>query len=299
MKIIITGLPYFGKKVLANLLEADKKNKYIFLNTYYSNADRLRFLWHIWSSDCVYSINGTTNNSFVISMAIYLNKRVVFHWVGSDVILAKEAAEKKTINERFLKYPVHLTDSPWFVEDLKKIGIESRYFPLLTVENIPEKPVIPDEFSILTYIPQNDQEFYGLPAIIEVAKQFPEIKFKIAGSKETSLPITPNIQLLDWVNYMKPLFESSTICIRFLKHDGLSFFVLESLLYGKHVIYNRTFNHCNFASNVSEMASVISELFTKFRIGELAPNESGREFVIREFSKENVLTLSKILAIKT
>lgn len=295
MKIIITGLPYFGKKVLANLLEADKQNKYVFLNTYYSNYDRIRFLFHILNTRVVYSINGATGKSFVLSLAIKLKKRVVFHWVGSDVMLAKEAVEKKTVDENFLSYPVHLTDSPWFVDDLKEIGIKAKYLPLLTVENIPEKPIMSGEFSILTYVPQDDQEFYGLPIIIEVAKQFPEIIFKIAGSKETSFPLTPNIQLLGWIDNMKPLFEKSVVCIRFLKHDGLSFFVLESLLYGKYVIYNRSFDYCNYASNVPEMISVISELYAKFRIGELAPNEDGREFVIREFSKENVLTLANIL----
>jgi hypothetical protein len=276
-------------------LEADKQNKYIFLNTYYSNYDRICFLFHILTARVVYSINGATGKSFVLSLAIRLKKRVIFHWVGSDVLLAKEAVEKKTSDGKFLSYPVHLTDSPWFVDELKEIGIQAKYLPLLWVDNIPEKFVMSDEFSILTYVPQDDQGYYGLPAIIEVAKQFPEIIFKIAGSKETNLPLTPNIQLLGWIDNMKPLFEKSLVCIRFLKHDGLSFFVLESLLYGKYVIYNRHFDYCNYASNVQEMISVISELYSKFKIGELSPNEDGREFVIREFSKENVLTLADIL----
>lgn len=295
MKIIITGLPYFGKKVQAYLLEADKQNKYIFLNTYYSNYDRIRFLLHILTARVVYSINGATGKSFVLSLSIKLKKRVVFHWVGSDVILAKEAVEKKTVDENFLSYPVHLTDSPWFVDELKEIGIEAKYLPLLSIENIPNEIAFPLEFNVLGYIPQHDKDFHGFSTFIELAKAFPEINFNIAGLKETSESLPKNMKFLGWIKDMKPIFENTVVSIRFPKHDGLSFFVLESLLYSRYVIYNYSFEYCFLAQNMEEIKNNLNILLEKFRNGKLELNTKGREFVIHEFTRKNINALVEIL----
>lgn len=295
MKVIITGLPYFGKKISDSLNEVDKGNNYIFLNTYYSNFDRIRFILLIFFTKTVYSINGATGKSFVLSLAIKLKKRVVFHWVGSDLVLAKAAIENNTADKRFIDYPVHLTDSPWYVRDLKEIGIVANYYPLLSVEKAPNIVSFPAEFNVLAYIPQDNQEFYGFSIIIELAKEFPEINFNIAGSSEYSGDLPTNIKLLGWIKDMKPVFENTVVSIRFPKHDGLSFFVLESLLYCRYVIYNNEMENSFYAKNIEEIKSILAELFIKFKAGKLELNNKGREFVIREFSKENINKLAEIL----
>jgi hypothetical protein len=295
MKIIVTGLPYFGRKMSALLNEADAGNDYIFLNTYYSNFDRLRFLWHILFTKTVYSINGATGKSFVLSLAIKFKKRVVFHWVGSDLVLAKEEIKNNTADKRFIDYPIHLTDSPWYVRDLSEIGINAKYLPLLSVDKVPDIVSFPCEFNVLAYIPQDDQEFYGISTIIELAKIFPEINFNIAGSSEFSGELPLNIKLLGWIKDMKPVFENTVISIRFPKHDGLSFFVLESLLYSRYVVYNYPIDNSILAKNIEEIKSGLTELLDKFKSGKLELNIKGRDFVIREFSKENINKLAKIL----
>lgn len=295
MKIIVTGLPYFGRKISALLNEADKGNNYIFLNTYYTNFDRLRFLCHILFAKTVYSINGATGKSFVLSLAIKLKKRVVFHWVGSDLILAKSAVENKTADKKFIDYPIHLTDSPWFVSELKSIGINAKYISLLMIDKIPDQVDFPQEFNVLAYIPQDNQDFYGLSTILELAKIFPEVNFNITGSGEYCGELPENIKLLGWIKDMKPVFENSVVSIRFPKHDGLSFFVLESLLYSRYVIYNYEIDNCILAHNVEEIKSDLKELLEKFKIGKLELNTKGKDFVIREFSKENINVLAKIL----
>ena len=295
MKIIITGLPYFGKKISAALMEVDPNNNYIFLNTYYSNYDRLRFLFHILTAKVVYSINGTTGKSFVLNLAMKLKKRVVFHWVGTDVVLAKDSIRTNQANEKFISYPVHLTDSPWFVGELKEIGIHADYSPLLVVNNVPVRRTIPAEFKILLYIPQADQEYYGLSVILEVAKQFPEIIFNIAGSECSDLPVSENVKFLGWIKDMSPLFSESSLTIRFVKHDGLSFFVLESLLNECHVIYNYDLKYCLKANNHQQISSYINDLFEKFKKSEFSLNTDGREYVVREFTVNNIQQLSQLL----
>ncbi|MBI5541115.1 MAG: hypothetical protein HY951_13700 [Bacteroidia bacterium] len=295
MKIIVTGLPYFGRKISALLKNADAGNNYIFLNTYYSNYDRLRFLWHILTAKTVYSINGATGKSFVLSLAIKFKKRVVFHWVGSDLELARVAINNNTAEKRFIDFPVHLTDSPWYVTDLKEIGINAKYLPLLSVDKAPDSVSFPTEFNVLAYIPQDNQEFYGILSIIELAKVFPEINFNITGSSEYSVELPTNIKLLGWIKDMKPVFENTVVSIRFPKHDGLSFFVLESLLYSRYVIYNYPIDNSILAKNIEEIKSGLTELLEKFKAGKLELNIKGREFVIREFSQGNINKLAKIL----
>ncbi len=295
MKIIVTGLPYFGRKISALLSQADTGNDYIFLNTYYSNYDRIRFLWHILFAKTVYSINGATGKSFVLSLAIKLKKHVVFHWVGSDLFLAKDAITNNTADKSFIDYPVHLTDSPWYVSDLKEIGITAKYLSLLSVDKVPDIVSFPNEFNVLAYIPQDNQEFYGISTIIELAKILPEINFNIAGSSECSAELPSNIKLLGWIKDMKPVFENSVVSIRFPKHDGLSFFVLESLLYSRYVIYNYELENCLLVKNIEEIKYRLSVLIEKFKTGNLELNTKGKEFVIREFSKENINKLAKIL----
>lgn len=299
MKIIITGLPYFGKKVADELQSFDSGNSYNYLNTYYSRKDRFRYLLRIWTAKTVYSINGTTGGSFVLWLAMLLGKRVVFHWVGADVVLASEAVSKGTAKRMYLCKPVHVTDSPWLVRDLEDIGIRAEFQPLLVLRETNYNLNFPSVFSVLCYLPAGKEDFYGVSVIHELALKFPEIRFHVAGSDGLGQPVAPNLIYHGWVNDMKPLFFASVVTIRWPKHDGLSFFVLESMAYGRYVIYNHSIEGVCYASRPEEIISILSGLKEKHQNGELELNLEGRNFVIKEFHREKVLdSLQKLLTEK-
>lgn len=79
------------------------------------------------------------------------------------------------------------------------------------------------------------------------------------------------------------------------KNNGLSFFVLESLLFIRYMIYNYRVDNCILAKNIKEIKTNLKELLEQFNSGILKPNSHIREYVNIEFFKENIYGLAKIL----
>lgn len=44
MRILVNGLPYFSKKIVDDLNELDDENKYVFIDTYTSFWEQIKFL---------------------------------------------------------------------------------------------------------------------------------------------------------------------------------------------------------------------------------------------------------------
>jgi len=90
MKIIITGMPYFAKKLQQQLSSYDTKNSYLFLDTLYKKIDKIKYIFHILNSDVLYIIGGSVSNSGTIDLALKLNKKIILHWAGTDVLEASK-----------------------------------------------------------------------------------------------------------------------------------------------------------------------------------------------------------------
>lgn len=289
------GLPYFTSKVKLNLSRNDKSNKYIALNTYYRKIDKIRFLFLLPFCKTVYSINGVIDHSFAISLSLLFKKKVVFHWVGSDVKTAINAYNSGKYNQSFINKPIHLTDTPWFVDELKKIGINAIFQPLLTLENKEEIIPFPSDFKVLTYIPQHDQEFYGIYRLKEIAEQLPEIKFEVIGTEKPIVSMPLNVTFYGWVESSKPYIQNSVVCLRIPKCDGLSFFVLEAYSQARYVIYNQKLNFSIYAENDNKIIEQIVRLKNQFDkdISEL--NTKAREWVEKNFSVNSFIKLINFL----
>ncbi|HAQ65115.1 MAG TPA: hypothetical protein DCR43_04580 [Bacteroidales bacterium] len=287
--ILITGLPFFGSKIAKQLQEIDPTSKYIYLNTYYSVKDRLRYLLLVWFCDCLYSINGTLSGSKVISLALLLQKRVIFHWAGSDVTQAVEDTGNNRVNRKFIEKPVHLAVAPWFIEELAAIDIKATFHPLMNVgQNIPLIP-FPDKFGVLIYIPGSNPEYYGFSRLIAIARQLPECLFYVAGMDGNGKEAPSNIVFLGWVQDMTTAFAKASITIRIPWHDGLAFFVLESLLYGRYVLYSQPFHLTRLVKDNNDIIKGIRQYMDLYQKGELQRNFEGMEYVKNHFSREKVL----------
>lgn len=290
MKVLLVGLPYFSKFIAKKLQDNFPKHKFIHLNTYYSNKDKIRYLFHIFSADVVYSINGSTSKSSVINLALWLKKRIIFHWVGSDLMLAKEAYKSNSINPNYIQNVTHITDTPWFVGELANIGINARFVPLSVYSaQFNLKISLPSSFSVLSYVKEGNEEFYGFQTIIEIAKMRPDIRFQIAGMKNYIAALPSNIQLLGWVTDMAKVIQENVICMRTPLHDGLSFFVIESLALGRYVIYNQKYEPSIFAESTSEIISQIDRIKDLYDKNELDVNHQAVKFVQSNFNETKVL----------
>lgn len=287
--ILITGLPFFGNKIAKQLQEFDPSSKYVYLNTYYSIKDRLQYLLLIWFCNCLYSVNGALSGSKVIWLAVILRKRIVFHWVGSDVTQAVEDIRVKKSKKKFITRPIHLAVAQWLIEELETIGINATFQPLMTVEqNIPVIP-FPDNFGVLIYIPESNPEYYGFSRLIAIARELPECRFYVAGMDSKRHEAPSNIIFLGWVQDMTTAFAKACITLRIPLHDGFAFFVLESLLYGRYVLHSQPFHLTSHVKNDKDIISGIRQYMDLFQKGELQKNIEGIDYVKNHFTREKVL----------
>ncbi|GAB4447558.1 MAG: hypothetical protein Fur0028_02510 [Bacteroidales bacterium] len=289
------GLPYFTSNVKLNLSTYDKSNKYITLNTYYRKIDKIRFLFLLPFCHTVYSINGTIDHSFAISLALKLKKKVVFHWVGSDVKTAQKAYSENNYNKKFIEKTIHLTDTPWYLNDLNKIGIKAHFQPLIVLKKTEEKQPFPALFSALIYIPQNSQEFYGIHTLKSIAEKLHDIQFDVIGTEKPIIPMPKNVMLHGWVKNTRTYIQNACVCLRFPKHDGLSFFVLESLSHQRYVIYNQKLDFTIYVKNEDEIMEQILRLKERFDKGELKENYEASLWVEKNFSADNFIQLINFL----
>ena len=264
-RVLMIGLPYFMSNV--------------------------KYLCFLPFCHTVYSINGTIDHSFAISLAIRLKKRVVFHWVGSDVKTAQKAFKENKYNKKFIEKVTHITDTPWYVEELNSIGIKARFQPLIVLKKTNEKKPLPTFFSVLIYIPQNNQEFYGIQRLKKIAENLPNIKFKVIGTEKPIIPMPENVSFYGWVNNTYLYIQNACICLRFPQYDGLSFFVIESLFYQRYVIYNQKLDYTIYALNENEIIEQIVRLKELFDKGKLIANTKGSEWAEKNFSVENFIPL--------
>ena len=290
MKVIILGLPQFAKKLASNLSLYDTSNKYIALNTYYNHWDKLRYCFHLLSADAVYSLNGTISYSKALSMALKMKKKVLMHWVGTDVISAQNDYTRNKVNDKYVSEVKHFCEVNWIKEELKEIGINAEIVNFVTFEKeISTNVAFPKSFSILTYIGKNREEFYGINEIIVLAKRLPDIPVNVVGIKEYHEVLPPNINLLGWVNNMDDLIEFSVVCLRFPFHDGLSSFILEALAKGRHIVYKYDYPNCNKAEDLDSLIDTVKNLKKSFDEKKLDINKEGIVFILNNFNKDYIL----------
>ncbi len=291
MKVLIIGLPHFAKRLTEELKQFDKGNQYICLDTYYSFLDKFRFLYHVRNCDIVYSLNGSIYNARAFDMALKLKKKLIIHWVGTDVIKANESHQKGLVNQKYIDEAAHFCEVDWIKLELEEIGVSAEPVPFLSFDDkgYTAEP-FPEKFSLLTYIGLNRAEFYGFTEIITLARKFPNIEIKVIGISNYGELLPENVKLLGWVKDMNSTINNAVACVRFPKHDGLSGFVLESLACGRHVIYKYAFPHCSQVNDMTELEDATNSLNQKFSSGELHMNTEGAAYIKAEFSQEKVLS---------
>ncbi len=290
-RILIIGLPYFTSNVKQNMSKFDQSNHYIVLNTYYRIIDKIKFLLFLPFCHTVYSINGVIDHSFAISFSLFMKKKVVFHWVGSDVKSAINAYKSGKYKKSFIDKPVHLTDTPWYVDELKEIGINAIFQPLLMIEKREEIKPFPTVFSVLTYIPQHNQEFYGIYRLKNIAEQLPDVRFEVLGTEKPIVSMPNNVLFHGWVESSISYIQNSVVCLRVPQSDGLSFFVLEAYSQARYVVYNQRLEHAIYVQTNDDIIDRIQELKESFDNGSLKLNSKAYEWLQHEFNKEKYVNL--------
>ena len=290
MKVILVGLPYFANKISKNLTAADNKNIYLFIDASAGLWQKISYVWHILSAKVLYQIGGSHICGGTLRLAMLLNKQIVMHWVGTDVLLAQKAYQAGAVDANLIRRTKHLCEVDWIQKELLETGIQAEIAQIACFEDkISAARPLPEKFSILSYVGKGREKFYGIYQLIELAQSFPDIPIRIAGISEYSEPLPPNIRLLGWVKDMATEYHDCVLYLRLPEHDGLAFSVLEALSYGRYAGYAYAFPGTNKVANTDELHFLVKDLLERHRMGLLDVNIDGYKFIVENYMRKKVM----------
>ncbi len=286
MNIAVIGNSHFGSILVEQLSRYDDLNNYSFYDTNEKKLDKLKFALNIFNIDIVYSISASTCGGGALTLASFCGKKIVQHFIGSDVLSAVKDYENNNFSKKMIKQSTYLCEVAWIQDELKEIGVNAEVVTIMAYKQ-KENPKTFKKFSVLTYMAKRKEEFYGMHDFIALAKCFPKITFKIAGIKSYD-DLPENIICLGWVNMIDEL-QNSTVFIRNTEHDGLGFSVIESLSLGRVTFYNYNFSFVNYFRGYYDLKNQFLETTYKFENSNLNINHDAIEFVKENYNEEKVL----------
>lgn len=291
MLVLVNGLPYFSRKIVADLNECDKDNRYIFFNTYYSKWAQLGFLLTLPFCGAVISFNGVSDNSNSLNWALRFRKKMIMQWHGSDVEIAIERHKAKTINRKYIDYASHLVSAPWFTDELRDVLSAAEYAPFSYVREYGNESSY-EEVSILTYIPKGREEYYGWNEIVSLSKEMSDIQINVCGTNGENLSQNGNITFLGWVDeeQLLKLMKSHAIFIRLTNHDGKAITVSQALSVGCEVIWTQPYTNCHLVKkNQNDLIQSVRNAIEVIQKRGLSPNHQNIMFAEKELLRDAVL----------
>jgi hypothetical protein len=271
--VLLLGFPRLAKPLLQTLGDEN-------LRCVYGRFSALRVPF----CDIVYQVGGgpfVRPRIFDICKAVH--RRVIKHWVGSDVLRARET---RVVEQHATGLVEDWAVSAKLVEELRHAGIDAKQVPLSALYPVDMRPIPPEPLTVLAYLPSVKFEFYGGEVVLSLAERFADTRFLVVGSDGAGRVAPKNVSFLGHRRDMEAIYASAHVLLRLPQHDGLSFMVLEALNHGREVIWNQPFEASRLALTENEAAAHLRDLRTRLRMGELALNVRGREYVMSRYSGE-------------
>jgi hypothetical protein len=299
-KILVHGLPYFGE-LFVNLMNGEGWDFRFYPDSGIGNLTRM--LTSLMACDVAYQIGGRVTLGKFLRAAKWLRKnKIVIHWVGTDTIDERLAFASGKVDQWVRLKLTHWAETPWLSHEVNQLGTSCDVVPLPGAL-LPERPApLPRDFSVLVYLPDASLGvLYGLDSILRVAQQLPQVQFELVGLAKGSINEPPsNLRIHGHVRNMTEFYQRSTVVWRPVKHDGLSFMVLESLAHGRYVIWSYAFPGCIHAGSDEEARDQIVRLHQMHSDGRLHLNEVGLQIVREKYLPQNLkeqilLRLEKLL----
>ncbi len=286
--VLVHGLPYFAK-MLAGLLSGEGWD--VRFHPANGVANILALARDLRRCDLAYKIGGRIAlGKFNRTAKFFGKKKIVMHWVGSDVLHAQRDLSANKQDPWVMRTMRHWADAPWLAEEVRRLGLECEFVPIVSVR-IPLKPSpLPEEFSVLVYLPDiRKAEFYGLGMILEVARRLPHICFQLVGiSKEQISRAPSNLRILGWVPDLTSIFEQVSVLWRPVRHDSVSFMVQEGLGHGRHVLWSYEFPGCVRVSDANQAQRELERLYELHRQNRLQLNHDGLQVIAEKYHPQQV-----------
>jgi hypothetical protein len=190
------------------------------------------------------------NNVALYIIPKLLGKKVVIHWVGTDVLRVKKKPLVREVIKRVAN--LHLTVSSGLAEELKQMGIKATVIPLTPTYLPKANPTWPPDRVVHVYLPEGKGKFYGAEITFKLAREMPDVNFLITANNGNGMPQLPNVTYLGWVEDMEMVWSKVRVYLRLTKHDGMPLTVIEALQRGRYVIWSYEFPHCMQALSVED-----------------------------------------------
>lgn len=233
--------------------------------------------------DYIHSFWARNSYNDIISCRL-TGTKFINHYIGSDALRVQNGSEKtkrkaEYVHKRSFKT---LAVSQHLIRELEHNNIKGVKLlePFYYEETELKKNIsLPAEKTVLTYIPEGKEDFYGYDFILEAAAAFPGHKFIVLGNSGNDLAKKENIRFTGWVDNVDGYINECFVYIRNTKHDGLPNLVLKSLLKGRHVLYSQPFMHTNKVTT-GDLANIL---------GSDRMNTDGRDYMIENYSKDRFI----------
>lgn len=291
MLVLINGLPYFGQRIAKELNEFDSDNRYVFLDTYYSNWDKLRFRFLLHSAGAVLSFNGVSDKSGSLDLVLKKKRKLLMQWHGTDVKIAVARFQAGSINMDYIRNARHLFSAPWFEEELGGIVPQGIYAPFSYIDTYGNEETY-EHIRVLSYLAKGKEAYYGWEVIKEAAQQLSDFEFTIVGSDGNGLDVPSNVNFLGWVSddEMTKLYRENPIFVRLCEHDGKAFSVSQALAFGAEVIWNYPLEHVRVIGRKSnELIDEIGKAAQAVRERNMRPNADAINFARTKLERKIVL----------
>jgi hypothetical protein len=257
---------------------------------------RLKGIWDyiiiLMRVDVVYRIYGPSYFDPKLVIAKLFHKKIVVHWIGSDVL--EILKKNKKISTKLIRLIINenIAGSELLQRELKQLRVNSEVIAIVPELTSLQLSGMPDNHSVLVYAPEGKEDFYGLQYVERLAQIYTEIKFYIVGNSNDSIKLK-NVIFCGMLpqSEMDSLYDEISILFRFPEHDGLSLMLLEALARGKAVLYSYTFPYVE--TPASRDLEDVKKSFDELIKNKPIINRDGASFISEKFSDDNIMKLYK------
>lgn len=281
-RVLVHGLVYFGP-LFANFMNGEGWEFHYYPDQGIGNLAAM--LQELAACDLAYQLGGrVTRGKFLHTARVLGKKKIVMHWLGSDVLDEQRAVLAGERDPWVLRQLHHWAESDWMVREVSALGVPCELVPFPSAL-VPESPTpLPDEFRVLVYVPSLERsELYGLDRILQVACELPEISFELVGLRDGPIPDAPgNLRIHGRQPNLLEAYRHCSVLWRPVRHDGVSWMVLESLGHGRHVLWTYPFPGCVQVHDATDAREQILRLYRLHQQGLLRINSDGARLMASE-----------------
>lgn len=246
----------------------------------------LRAAIRLTTADALIRFAGPAPHPALLAVARAFNVPIFVIWAGTDVTGAIQQRHEMSHAQR--AEITHLAVAPWLVDELRQVGINAQYIPIIGMSPSLTTEIPRESFNVLTYLPEPRRDFYGRHDVYELALRLPNVRFSVIGTGSPDLAAPPNVKFLGWVPDVTPLIENSAVLLRLPEHDGMSLVVLEALARGRHVAWKYAIPGVKQVTTTDDSFRYLSELYDLHAEGKLGINHDGISFIKTAYEEREV-----------